>query len=84
MATVELTPDAAEQVERLPRAIHDRVRALIRRLRSWPNVSGVKRLSGNLAGWSRIRTGDYRVRFRTQGENVTVDKIGHRREFYEN
>jgi mRNA interferase RelE/StbE len=45
---------------------------------------GAKPLSGNLAGWYRMRTGDYRVRFRVQGETVVVDKIGHRSEFYEN
>jgi mRNA-degrading endonuclease RelE of RelBE toxin-antitoxin system len=36
-----------------------------------------------LAGWHRLRTGDYRVRFYVQGEAVVVDKIGHRKEFYE-
>jgi mRNA-degrading endonuclease RelE of RelBE toxin-antitoxin system len=70
-------------VERLPKAIHERVLSLIERLKHWPAVSGVKRLSGNLAGWCRLRTGDYRVRFRVQGELVIVDKIGHRSEFYD-
>ena len=83
MATVELTPEAAEQVERLPPAIHERVLALVERLRKWPAVSGAKRLSGNLAGWYRLRTGDYRLRFRVQGDKVIVDKIGHRRDVYE-
>ncbi|HJT78557.1 MAG TPA: type II toxin-antitoxin system RelE/ParE family toxin [Gemmataceae bacterium] len=78
-----LTPAAAEQLERLPMAIHARVLALLGRLQKWPQVSGVKRLIGNLAGWYRLRTGDYRVRFRVEGERVTVAKIGHRREFYE-
>src|SRR5437899_1519921 len=55
MATVELTPEAAEQAERLPKAVHDRVLALVERLRQWPTVSGVKALSGNLAGWYRLR-----------------------------
>jgi mRNA-degrading endonuclease RelE of RelBE toxin-antitoxin system len=45
--------------------------------------SGVKALSGNLAGGYRLRTGDYRERFRVEGETIIVDKIGHRREFYE-
>jgi mRNA-degrading endonuclease RelE of RelBE toxin-antitoxin system len=39
--------------------------------------------AGNLAGWYRVRTGDYRVRFRVKGESILVDKIGHRSEFYE-
>jgi mRNA-degrading endonuclease RelE of RelBE toxin-antitoxin system len=45
-------------------------------------VSGVKALSGNLAGHYRLRTGDYRVQFRLEGENVMVEKIGHRSTFY--
>lgn len=84
MATVELTPEAAEEAERLPKAIHDRVLALVQRLENWPAVSGAKRLSGNLAGWYRLRTGDYRLRFRVEGDKVIVDKIGHRRDVYEN
>ena len=67
----------------MPKAIHDRVVRLFERLEDWPEVSGAKPLRGALTGWYRIRTGDYRVRFRVEGETVTVDKIGHRRDFYE-
>jgi mRNA-degrading endonuclease RelE of RelBE toxin-antitoxin system len=42
-----------------------------------------KALSGNLAGWYRIRTGDYRIRFRVGADQITVDKIGHRKDIYE-
>lgn len=83
MATVNLTSAAAEQLDRLPRAIHTRVHRLLERLRNWPTISGAKPLSGDLAGWYRLRTGDYRLRFRVKGEIVTVDKIGHRSDFYE-
>jgi mRNA interferase RelE/StbE len=83
MATVELTSEATEQAEGLPKAIHRRVLALVSRLKDWPAVSGAKRLSGDLAGWYRLRTGDYRVRFRVDGKRVIVDKIGHRRDVYE-
>ena len=84
MATVQLTPEAAAEAKRLPKAIRRRVRAIVKRLEDWPAFSGVKRLSGNLAGWYRARTGDYRVRFRVEGDTVIVDKIGHRRDVYEN
>ncbi len=83
MAIVELTPSASDEHERLPKLIHARVHRLLERLKQWPAVSGAKPLSGNLAGWYRLRTGDYRVRFQVQGEKVTVDKIGHRKDFYE-
>ena len=83
MATVNLTPQALTQADQLPPVIHERVLKLVERLQNWPLVSGVKALSGNLAGWYRLRTGDYRVRFHLEGDMVIVDKIGHRREFYE-
>jgi mRNA interferase RelE/StbE len=83
MATVSLSTAAAEQLDRLPKAIHGRVHRLLERLRSWPAVSGAKPLSGELAGWYRLRTGDYRLRFRVKGEAILVDKIGHRSDFYE-
>lgn len=83
MATIDLTPEAARQFHRLPVPIRARVNRLCERLVEWPAVSGVKALSGNLAGWYRLRTGDYRVRFRVEGDRIIVDKIGHRSEFYE-
>ena len=56
---------------------------LFQRLEAWSNVSGAKALSGALAAWYRLGTGDYRVHFRVKGENVIVDKIGHRSDFYD-
>ncbi len=82
MATVTVTPEALEQAGRLPKVIHRRVIRLVRRLANWPAVSGAKPLTGDLAGWYRLRTGDYRVRFRVAGDRIIVDKIGHRRDFY--
>jgi mRNA interferase RelE/StbE len=83
MATVRITPEALEQLAGLPKVIKERVLKLLKRLEKWPDVSGTKALSGNLAGCYRLRTGDYRLRFRAQGETVIVDKIGHRRDVYE-
>ena len=83
MATVMVRADALDELAKLPRVIRARIGKLFERLEAWPAVSGAKPLSGNLAGWYRLRTGDYRVRFRVEGETVIVDKIGHRSEFYE-
>ncbi len=44
------------------------------RLASWPQVSGVKRLTGNLAGKCRLRTGDYRLQFEVRVKTTTVKK----------
>jgi mRNA-degrading endonuclease RelE of RelBE toxin-antitoxin system len=83
MAQVVVTPAASGQFDALPFTIQERIRKLFIRLEAWPNVSGAKALSGDLAGWYRLRTGDYRVRFRVQGERVFVDKIGHRKDVYD-
>ncbi len=83
MAQVTMTPVADKQFNRLPRTIMERVRKLTVRLQNWPDVSGAKALSGHLAGYYRMRTGDYRLRFKVEGENIVIDKIGHRKDFYE-
>jgi mRNA-degrading endonuclease RelE of RelBE toxin-antitoxin system len=83
MATVRVTHQALEQIDRLPAEIVARVERLFARLERWPAVSGAKALSGPLAGHWRLRTGDYRVQFRVEGESVIVEKAGHRDKFYE-
>jgi len=83
MAEVVITPEAAAQFDALPRTISARVAKLRQRLENWPEVSGAKPLSGNLAGHWRLRTGDYRLQFRVEGDTVTIEKIGHRDRFYE-
>jgi len=83
MAQVVLTPEAAEQLDALGNPIHGRVLKLLVRLEHWPEVSGAKPLSGELAGRFRLRTGDYRVQFFVAADSLTVEKIGHRDGFYE-
>jgi len=83
MAIVTLTPEAAEQLEALNNPIHGRVLKLLVRLEQWPDVSGAKSLLGELAGRYRLRTGDYRVQFYVESDNVIVEKIGHRDKFYD-
>ena len=72
MVTVEITPEAAEQVEGLPTPIVARMRNLVERLRQWPNVSGVKHLKGDLAGKHRLRTGVYRLQFRVEQRRKVI------------
>jgi mRNA interferase RelE/StbE len=83
MAKVMLTRQAAEELDDLPLVIHARALLLLDRLAKWPAVSGAKPLSGPLAGRYRLRTGDYRLQFRMDGQAVIVEKIGHRDKFYE-
>lgn len=83
MADVLLTLDALRQFADLPRSIRPRVDRLFNRLEAWPEVSGAKPLSGNLAGHWRLRTGDYRVQFHLEGERIIIEKVGHRDRFYD-
>lgn len=83
MATVAFTPPGREQFDDLPRPMQMRMLDLFERLRAWPEVSGVKALRGNLAGHYRLRTGDYRLQFRVEGETVFLERMGHRDRFYE-
>ena len=86
MVRVQLTPEAREGFTRLPKGMRPRVARLIGRVGNWPDVSGAKALSGELAGHYRLRTGDYRVQLtaRRDGDDwvVVVEKIGHRDGFY--
>ena len=79
---VVLCREAAEGLEALSEPIHARVLRILERLADWPHVSGAKPLSGNLAGHYRIRTGDYRLVFRLEGQTIVVVKIGHRSRLY--
>ena len=78
-----MTPAAGAQLTALSRPIRTRVLRLLERLRGWPLVSGARPLRGDLAGRFRLRTGDYRVQFRIEGDEVIVERIGHRDGFYE-
>ncbi len=79
---VEFTADAVTQLSKLPSAIVGRVDAVVRRLKYWPGVSGVKPLRGDLKGNFRIRTGDYRVIFRLDEGRIVIWRIANRRDVY--
>jgi mRNA-degrading endonuclease RelE of RelBE toxin-antitoxin system len=83
MAKVTYEREAVEQLAELPNVILARLENIVARLQNWPDVSGAKPLRGDLAGHYRIRTGDYRVQFRVVGDEVMIERIGHRDGFYE-
>ena len=80
---VLIAPAAQRQYDALPILVQARVRAVFMRLKAWPRVSGAKPLRGDLAGFYRVRTGDYRVQFRTLPDAIEVTKVGHRDRFYD-
>ncbi len=83
MAEVLITDEAMYQAEVLPTVIKRRLRNIIKRLENWPEVSGARPLTGNLAGKYRVRTGDYRVQFYVEQDTVVIERIGHRDRFYD-
>lgn len=83
MPNVMLEQDAAKELGELPKPIKSRMVELLARLADWPNVSGAKALTRNLAGHYRLRTGDYRLQFRVEAEQVVVERVGHRDRFYD-
>lgn len=80
---VLLSRDAQRQAAELPKVVRARLYGVLRRLQGWPEVSGAKPMRGELAGHYRLRTGDYRILFRVEGDRVLVERIGHRDGFYE-
>lgn len=83
MVTVRYEPAAAKELDSLPLKIRARIDGIVVRLQEWPDVSGAKPLRRDLAGHYRIRTGDYRVQFRVEGDVVTIERAAHRDGFYE-
>lgn len=80
---IELTPQAAKQLESLDRTTLKRVAARIDALADDPRPAGARKLAprDNLY---RIRVGDYRVIYRVLDRLilVTIIRIGHRRDVY--
>jgi mRNA-degrading endonuclease RelE of RelBE toxin-antitoxin system len=83
MPRVSLEHDAAKELGDLPKPIKARMVELIVRLAEWPEVSGARPLRGKLAGHYRLRTGDYRMQFRIEAEQVIIERVGHRDGFYD-
>ena len=80
---VLLSREAQREVAELPIVIRARLDGVFQRLERWPEVSGAKPMRGELAGHYRLRTGDYRILFRVDGDRVLVERIGHRDRFYD-
>jgi mRNA interferase RelE/StbE len=81
---IELTPQAEEDLEDLPIKIFGRYERVIDRLEKWPEVSGMKWLTGDWKGHARIRFGDYRLIFHVEDDErrIVVDRIAHRKNVY--
>jgi mRNA-degrading endonuclease RelE of RelBE toxin-antitoxin system len=80
---VELTSQAATDLDSLRPTQHAAIHRLFLRLVDWPDVSGAKPMRGSLNGQFRMRSGDWRLVFTVSGGAVVVTRIAHRSEVYE-
>lgn len=82
--SVFLTRPARKDLDRLDRQILNRVAPEIDALALDPRPAGCLKVKGEQNLW-RIRIGDYRIGYEIDdaAREVTVIRIGHRREFYD-
>ena len=82
--SVLLTRPARKDLDRLDRQILNRLAPEIDALALDPRPTGCLKVKGEQNLW-RIRVGDYRIGYEIDdaAREVTVIRIGHRREFYD-
>lgn len=76
-------PAVKDDAAAIAKAIRERIRsAIATRLTSEPALYG-KPLRGTLAGYWKLRVGDWRVVYAIRGEEVIVFAIKHRNRVYD-
>ena len=78
---VTLSPMAARQLRKLDAQARRRIQAVLDLLAEQPRPPAATRLVGGAGEW-RVRTGDYRVVYEIENDQllILVLRIGHRRE----
>ena len=80
---IEYHPEVKKDIVSLPRNVKERLRKAIEgRLMQDPLHYGDP-LRKSLAGYRKLRVGDYRIIYRLVSQKIVVLKIGHRREVYD-
>jgi len=82
--SVELLPAARRQLRKLPSKAQRQIRDLITTLADDPRMHGIKALQGDLKGFYRVRSGNYRVIYTIKDDLllVLVVTIADRKEAY--
>ncbi len=80
MADILWSRAAERELASLDRVVAGRVLEAVERFAA-SGTGDVKALQG-AKGVKRLRVGDYRVRFESNGDTVTVLHVNHRREAY--
>jgi mRNA interferase RelE/StbE len=78
-----IPPDVLKQLASIPRADRHRLLSALDAVAAKPTerFSFVTEMVGQKGVW-RLRKGDWRAVFRLRGEDVVLDRVGHRREVY--
>jgi mRNA interferase RelE/StbE len=83
--SIQYKSESIDDLEKLDRQLQSRIIKKIDWLaNNFEDITPLE-LSANLAGWCKLRVGDYRIIYEfSDGErSITVLKIGHRSEIYE-
>ena len=82
--TLVITPSAQKELDRIDDTIFDRIDGKILALAEDPRPHGCRKLRGYRNQW-RIRVGDWRVIYVIDDARalVTVTRVAHRREVYD-
>ena len=75
------TNRAIRDIERLAPKVKNRIGETLLRYREEPLSYAVK-LKDSRLGTYRFRIGDYRVIFDTEGNEIVILRVGHRRDIY--
>ena len=80
---ITLTPAAARQLRKFDPQVRRQMQAALELLSSSPQPPAATQLVGGAGEW-RVRTGDYRIVYEIEDEEllVLVLRVGHRREIY--
>ena len=80
---ITLAPAAARQLRKFDPQVRRRIHAALELLSSNPRPPAATQLVGGAGEW-RVRTGDYRIVYEIEDEEllVLVLRVGHRREIY--
>ncbi len=82
---LRVSADAQAQIDELPAKDKNQIWKSLQRLANWPQISGVKTLTGEWRGFSRLRSGNYRLIFRVfdREKIIEVVRVALRRDVYE-
>jgi mRNA interferase RelE/StbE len=82
--SVEYEPEAIADLENLSQVVQERIVNKVNWLAENFDQITSEPLTGNFAGFYKLRVGDYRViyDFNRDEKIIIIDQIGHRREIY--